>query len=148
MMEEIVRPFASPGGLATQRIVVQRDQVPVEPATLTWGQAGQMPTALEQDSANDDGTYGFKLIVCDEALSEDTRSTENQRIENPDDPNQYVVVQRVRSMKFRKEERQNIVGSIRTETTTFPDLDLWWGSPFGQTIKPTEQCRSQFNFKA
>jgi hypothetical protein len=64
------------------------------PGQICWGTVGQMPTA---DPAP---TVGF--TVGSETYTETSRKSHTVRIENPDDPSQYVMEDRPDEVKFTK----------------------------------------------
>lgn len=92
-LEGIVRPFQQPDRLLRRRVIAATEKVDVQPATLTWGAVGRLPVpqvgvsfALKKDAEHD----------------EVGRQTQKVRVENPDDPSQYIIVERTKSISFRQ----------------------------------------------
>src|SRR5205814_10253990 len=102
-MEQIIRPFQLLDPTATIRVPVVRDQVAVQPAHLSWGAAGKLPTAVQQDPTFN-GT-NFRVEECDTHLAENSRDTEDMRVEDPNNSNNYVIVQRIRRIDFKKTQK-------------------------------------------
>ena len=142
MLEQIVRPFQLFDPTAGIPIIVQRANVAVQPAVLSWGQAGELPTAFQEDEPDETG-INFKLLECDENLAESKRDTEDVRVENPDDPSQFVVVQRIKSITFKKANRDVHTSPLQTY---WEPTDFFAGSPFGE-VEGNAQCRAAFTLK-
>lgn len=62
-----------------------------EPGKICWGTVGAMPSAEPMP------TFGFNVK---ENWKETSRQSEKVRVENPDDPSQYVMEDRPTSVKF------------------------------------------------
>ena len=115
MLESLVRPFQSGNPFATQRFVIatSKKQVP-QKATLTWGAAGTLPTAIEDTTA--DG--GVSIKVDSTALNTEVyRITDQVRIENPDDSSQFVMVKRISKIGFSKPKGTSASTSTVDKTT-------------------------------
>lgn len=97
MLEELIRPFETRRIMPTTRIVSSSLKQDTQTATLTWGAAGTLPVAVADLPV---GQGGVKVYQGDTLNQELSRVTEPVRIENPDDPTQYVMVDRVRSIRF------------------------------------------------
>lgn len=70
------------------------------PGHLCWGKAGKL--AEGQLDTGD----SFELVDCDEKHKEASRKTDNIRIENPEDDQQWVEVQRANTLVFNKTEKK------------------------------------------
>lgn len=140
MFEELVRPAAAPGSLATRLLPSNNVQVQVTRARLIWGTAGTLPGPTVESGG------GFKVEECDTGFTETKRTTSNLRVENPDDPTQYVIIQRIESVAFDGKPRKKIVGSIVSETTAFAEFDPFAGSPFGDVPQGQDGCQSTYTF--
>lgn len=102
-MESLVRPFVGVFSFSTPRVAPE--PAPVEPeAFLRWGG----PSAFSfDDSFRDVASGGVSFHTDDddnddveEQYSETGRSTSDVKVENPDDPDQFVIVQQIQSMAF------------------------------------------------
>jgi hypothetical protein len=86
MLEQIIRPFQKPDVLSTRTIVASNRQVTVERARIVFGKAGAMPVPTIETSA------GFRVANCNNTYKEKSRKTHPQRIEQPDNPDNYVNI--------------------------------------------------------
>lgn len=100
-MEQLARPFIAAQTLATRRIVAKNKAVTKGIAIIQWGNAGSMPTATQR-VLNSDGLGGYTISCCKDTNSEHSRINQKVRIENPDDPTQFIIVNRVRQIEFGK----------------------------------------------
>lgn len=100
MFEQVTRPFARPGLLVTGRIIPSRNRKSVLPVVVIWGAAGEAPTPIE-DAAP---TNGFSIVVksCDITNTESARQTNDVRVENKDDPDQFLKVRQIKQIEFKK----------------------------------------------
>ncbi len=142
-MEQIVRPFQSSSPASTQRIAVSTQKVAVKPAHLCWGAVGTLPKAIEQ--ADTFNGINFRLEECSERLGERNRQTENVRVENPQDSNQFVIVQRIRSMEFDKTSKAQFGSAVQTNTLNLQFPDLWAGTAFSSNSEHLS-CRQKMYF--
>lgn len=99
-LETLVRPFETKSPLATKRITPVRAEVPTETAGGRWGKAGNLPVPVEVPPGEDPLTIGFEVKKSKEHDLV-SRETEKVRVQNPDDPNQYVVIERLKSASFK-----------------------------------------------
>lgn len=103
MLEIIVRPYQSPLNLSRQAIekIISTSGDVVANPVLEWGDAGTVPAGVQQPIPTDGG--GFKVVCCNDSFTQKDRKPEKVRVENPDDPNQYVMVERDTQVKFKKD---------------------------------------------
>lgn len=84
--ERIVRPFqTTPFNPAIRPALIDVDEV-LENVVLLIGQEGEVKTLQGSDSAS-------QSAFTKTESKEVTRTTTERRVENPDDPSQYVVVE-------------------------------------------------------
>jgi len=115
-MLEALRAFETPRVAPKTRIVGKPLKHPLQIATLTWGAAGTLPSAVEIPIV---GGAGFKIDPT--AMNTELwRITEPVRIENPDDPTQYVIIDRVTSLAF-KNPKGIAAGPTKATTTSTKD---------------------------
>lgn len=149
MLEQLVRPFQRPDLAPRTRIVVSTG-AGTAPIIIEFGEAGALPTG-KQD------TFELKLEKEKEQYKETHRTTRNVRIENPDDPDQYVMVQRPEKMKLDKKKTpaDNDPKKARPKEETI-SYSNWPGDPRLRQftdLTPEEQARSndysktEINFK-
>lgn len=139
-LERIVRPYQAPPGVAFGRIVSRTVAPSTDLATITWGDTGNLPTPVQEDVPNDGG--GFNVEVCDTDYKETDRTVQPIRITNPTDENQFVVIDRVKSMSFKVTEKVKNAGAVRSETTSFPDTGF--GGSL-ESVPKGDNCKSTFN---
>lgn len=70
------------------------------PGRLCWGQVGKL---AEGELVTGDS---FEVLDCDERQKEASRRTDNIRIENPDEPEDWVEVDRANTLVFHKTEKK------------------------------------------
>lgn len=71
------------------------------PGHLCWGKVGKL---AEGELVVGDS---FEIVDCDEKHKEKSRKTDNIRIENPDDSEQWIEVERANEMLFKKTEKKS-----------------------------------------
>jgi hypothetical protein len=110
-MERITRPFAVVESEPFNRLLpgADADYDPPE-AIITWGASSQfiippITSATLPDESDgrgvdvtlpDDGGSGTPVVTWNEIA----RTTSDLRVENPEDPEQYVIIRRIESMTF------------------------------------------------
>lgn len=93
-LEQVVRPYQSPGRRYGKLFVQRIQPTPTEPETavLNW---------TAQTNTQADTIPGFKLTINYKQLhNEVSRKTTVARVTNPEDPNQYVDVERIDEITF------------------------------------------------
>jgi hypothetical protein len=115
-MLEALRPFETPLVAPKTRIVGKPLKQPLEIATLTWGGAGTLPTAIQIPVVG--GGYKIDPTSMNNEL---WRITEPVRIENPDDSSQYVIIDRVTSLAFNNPKGLAAAGPADATTTSTVD---------------------------
>lgn len=129
-MYAIVRPFQRDVPQSTRRIIASNTKIDVEPAIISWGRAGTIAGAQEIDQVDETGT-GFTVLTCDDKYEELDRREQTVRIENPDDPNQYVMEARPTYIAFGKKSEFEAANYEKTtsfktaiETAEFSTVDF------------------------
>lgn len=87
-----------------------------QPGHLCWGSVGALPTAAPAP------TVGFQ-VVADATHTEISRKTETVRIENPDDPSQFVMADRSKELLFKTSELKSSGGSNTDGASDFGDFE-------------------------
>lgn len=92
-MEQVVRPFQLPNRINDKKTITILPKIAKTNAALEWGQAGAPPTITG---------LNFNTKKEDKIYKEDAskRQSTDIRVENPDDPNQYIMEKRIDSMQF------------------------------------------------
>lgn len=120
-LEQLVRPFQAPNTIGTRRIVSTQTVITPDPVIVTWGQAGDMPVAVEVPPGEDPLLLAFevKKKARHDLIA---RETERVRITNPEDENQYVIVERIKKATFKEKNAEAVAaypkGSTITSTQT------------------------------
>jgi hypothetical protein len=142
-LEQIVRPFQSPAVLAKRRVVSTSIKIDVDEVIVEWGRSGDLPAPIKREVIDDEG-FAFTVVKCDDNYQEKNRAFNVVRIENPDDPSQYVMVERINQIKFNKENEneQQVYNNESTSFVTLPAFDntTYYASNYGQ-----EQCHATYN---
>lgn len=97
-LEGIVRPFSAPEVFTARRTVQVEAKPPVQAAILTWGKP------IDAKFLRPDTVFELKDVT------EKSRVTRVERVENPNDPTQFVDVERIISMVMTNDktgEEQN-----------------------------------------
>jgi len=148
-LEQIVRPFQSALAIGTRRVIVVPLDPPDDEASISWGVAGELPEAIATENPVTDGDpeaggIGYQIKSCNDTLQEKARNTEDVRVENPDDPDQYVIIARVKSMTFNKKPKNKGFGG----TTDWAPIDLFGGGTvLDHYLQQQLECDQQFSFK-
>jgi hypothetical protein len=121
MLEELVRPFQSPAVISSRRIVTSNTKAPLETAHLEWGKSGALPSAIETAADQPAQGINFNTKKEDQHLKEKTRETERVKVQQEGNPDNYVVIERVKSVSFAnagKEPEVRVKGTGAGSTTT------------------------------
>lgn len=147
-LEQIIRPFQSREILTTRRIISTSLKIPVQEAGVEWGAAGDMPSAVEVEK-DEEGGMSFNVVDCDDKFDEKNRKFSTIRIEQPDHPENYVVVERINQITFNKKSESNNMTMYNNEATTFVPLPAFDNSVYYQSNygDDSKKCNSAFNLK-
>lgn len=123
-LEQLVRPFARPDTLSRRRIIASNTKVEVQPAILSWGTAGSIDSPREVEAV-DPLLIAVELKKDHDEFTEPApgmrREVERVRVENPDDPNQYVMVERIRRISFQKPVSNTLATGPGSQENVHPD---------------------------
>lgn len=109
MLEYIVRPFQSAPPQNTTLIPATRGSSSAK-ASLAWGDVGTLPTPATLSTVVKDGTN----TQTKKKLVETTRQSSTIKITNPNDPTQFVMVQRPSEISFTETD---------TKATSSPSME-------------------------
>lgn len=140
-LERIVRPYQRPAALTYGRFVSRPVAPSTDIAVLTWGNVGTLPTPVQEDVPAEG--VDFTVEVCDTGYQETSREVQPIKVTQPDKPENYFVIERIKSMSFRVNEKAKNAGVIRTASTSFPDIGFG-ESAFG-AVQKADNCKSTFN---
>lgn len=140
MLEQIVRPFQAPTTLAKRRIVASNAKLDVEPATITWGTAGGLPSAVQKEDVQDGSE--FKVIDCNDQYQETSRKTEQKRVSNPNNPDDYLIIELTNRVSFLKNEKgRTAADKVATSYTT-----NWSIGPDFRTVISSDNKKCQATY--
>lgn len=131
-LEALVRPFQAPAPTATRRIVSVRTKVPTETAGVAWGAAGALPTAVEVPPGADPFLFNFNVKKWNQETS---RETETVRVENPSDPSQYVMVERIKKITFKEKDPETVATYPKASSATVTQVTT---PPPGMVAAPAQ----------
>lgn len=141
-MYEIVRPFESRAPQSKRRLVATNVKLDIEPAVISWGRSGTIAGAREIEAIDETFT-SFQVIDCDDRYEETDRKEVTKRIENPDDPDAFVMVARPTFIAFNKlSEWDKANYNKTTEWKTTFDV-----AGFATMNNSNKQCRSGYTLK-
>lgn len=129
-LESLVRPYQAPAPVSTKRITPVRTDVPDETAGGRWGKAGNLPVPVEVPPGEDPLLINFEVKKKKEH-NEVSRETEKVRVENPDDPNQYVITERIKKITYREKKAETLAaynngsGSVTQTTPGASPVSQW-----------------------
>lgn len=111
-MSDIVRPWVPVTSFTMPRVVT-----PIEVQPIAFVRVGQPSTFDFDDSFRHKATQGIGFRVNDgddpapitDVYTEMGRVTSDVRVENPDDADQFVVVERIDKITFRAPHSANLV---------------------------------------
>jgi hypothetical protein len=89
-IEKLVRPFQAPDLFSRAKIPVVSENKLADPIVIVWGDVGEMPSPQSD-------FIGW-TIEHKETLNEMDRKSDTIRIENPEDPSNYVMVKRAKEV--------------------------------------------------
>lgn len=139
MLEQAIRPWVPTGALRQNNIVADQTKVNRGRARVVWGAVGTIPTPDVETDPVDPSTYKFKLEECNDGYKESKRKTKTIKVTNPDDAEQFVMIDQIQLIAFEHTTDAKLVGSFSTETTAFADFTL--NTETTGTSKPkVEQC--------
>lgn len=143
-LEQIIRPFQSRDTLSNRRVVSKSTKIPTQEVIVEWGTAGDMPAADEIEK-DEEGGISFNVVKCDDKFDEKNRKFKTVRIENPDDPSQYVMVERINQITFDKKSEGTNLTMYNNSTTSFVPMPLFDNNSYFADDDDKNKCNSAFN---
>jgi hypothetical protein len=149
-LEYVIRPYQSPTPFGTI-IIPSTTSQGRERATITWGATAQgtmpEPEPVPTTSPTDQ-TYQFEC--CNEQLQEQSRDNERKRIIGNDGIS-YVDVDRPKIVRLKKSQHQHCDSPLEQDSFVAQGinsvLDAWDDEFAGRTVKPGDDCNTQWNLK-
>ena len=146
-LEQIIRPFQTPDVISKRKIVSKSTKLPTDEVVIEWGRSGDAPTPTEIEKDEEEGVINFKVNDCDDKYNEKNRKFSTVRIENPDDPSQYVMVQRIEQIKFNKKSEGTNLTMYNNSTTAFVPMPMFDNNSYFADDDDTKECHSSFTLK-
>lgn len=143
MFESVVRPAQNPDVLPRRRIVSSQTVVDVVPGAITWGQSGQLPSPVEVPVGELPMRWNFKIQKSKEYKST-KMDTETIRVENPDDSDQYVMLQRIKKINFKDKKPDKLAAypdNPNTQARNGPDVEF---VPWTSDAPREDQLKTEF----
>jgi hypothetical protein len=128
MLEDLVRPFTASQPLGTRRVISTSIKLPSQNAHLQWGNTGALPTPVETPAEQPAVGINFKVKKEDQTLKEKGREIEKVKVQQEGNPDNFVVIERIKSITFGNTKKEQTVltpSTAQTKTTgvTKPPVD-------------------------
>lgn len=146
-LEQIIRPFQNPDVLSRRRIVSKSTKIPTDDVTIEWGRSGDAPAASEVTHDEDTGGISFEVVHCDDKFDEKNRKFKTVRIEQPDNPDNYIMVDRIHQITFNKKSEANNMTMYNNSTTSFVAMPLYDNNNYFANDPAGNKCNSSFDLK-
>lgn len=146
-LEQIVRPFQNTDVLSKRRIISNSTKEDTDEVIIEWGRSGDAPAASEIERDAEDGNFTFEVVHCDDKYDEKNRKFNTVRIENPDDPSQYVMVQRINQISFNKKSEANNMTMYNNSTTSFVPVPIFDNNNYFANDPNENKCNSTFDLR-
>lgn len=145
-LEQIIRPFQSRDPSATRRVISNSTKIPDQEAGVEWGNPGDLPKA-DKVEKDEEGGMSFTVLTCDDNFDERNRKFKTIRIEQPDHPENYIMVDRINRIAFDKKSESNNTTMYNNDATSFVTLpafdnSVYYKSNYGDGSK---KCASTYN---
>lgn len=134
-LEYVVRPFAAPGALGST-LIPSNPGTTTDTARVTWGAQATLPTAK---------TTGINIQTCNEGVEETGRTTESVKISQPNNPDNFLMVARAKTLTLKKSDKQSSANMGSTTAWAGATTNFGFGEVSGITDGTTDNC--QVNLK-
>lgn len=108
-LEQLVRPFVAPRSLVSRRIIPSKAELTVETAGRTWGAAGLLPSPRETEEPGPAPQISINVKIKPEKNKTRALETEQVRIEQPDNPDNYVILERIKKITYGQDAPPTLV---------------------------------------
>lgn len=141
MLETAVRPFTAAPNLATRIIIARNTRVQVTQAELIFGAAGTLPTPTVHAAG-----FGFKVENCNNTNTEKSRKQTPVKIQQKDNPDNWVMVQRIEQIVFSKKP-DDVQNDFKQAFSSFAkSVADAINSPWAGVLTATD-CNEKYNLK-
>lgn len=145
-IEQIVRPFQNTDVISRRKIVSKSTKIPTQEVIIEWGRAGDAPAATQVEH-DEEGGINWQTNNCDDKFDEKNRKFTTIRIENPDDPTQYVMVERINQINFNKKSESTNLTMYNNQTMSFVPVPLYDNNTYFSNEDDSKGCNSAFTLK-
>jgi hypothetical protein len=146
-LEYVVRPWQTPNAHGSI-IIPSTPRGSRERATLSWGHDASitMPTPVEVNEG-----VNFETVCCTENLNETHRETEDIQIYDSSGGTTYITVERPKSLRLKKKDKNNCFGPGLSETSDVAQginasNAMWEAALNSGTTKTHTTCSVGWNF--
>lgn len=146
-LEQIIRPFQNTDVLSRRRIISNSTKGATEEVVIEWGAPGDAPAATEITHDPATGGISFEVVHCDDKFSEKDRKFDTIRISQPDNPENYVDVQRINKITFNKKSEGNNMTMYNNSTTSFVAMPMYDDNNYFANTADGNKCNSSFSLK-
>jgi hypothetical protein len=143
-LEQIIRPFQITDVLSKRRIISNSTKLDTEEVIVEWGRSGDAPAASEVEHDAETGGIGFEVVHCDDKYSEKDRKFKTVRIEQPDNPENYIMVDRINQITFDKKSEANNMTMYNNSTTSFVAMPMFDNNSYFADDPNGNKCNSSF----
>lgn len=146
-LEQIVRPFQNPDVLSKRRIISNSTKEDAEEVVIEWGSPGDAPSASEIEHDAETGDFAFEVVHCDDKYDEKNRKFKTIRIEQPDNPENYIMVDRIHQITFNKKSEAENMTMYNNSTTSFVPMPMYDNNNWFANDDKNDKCNSSFDLK-
>lgn len=144
-LEQIIRPFQVTDILSKRRIVSNSTKIETDAAVVEWGRSGDAPAASEIEHNAETGDFAFEVVHCDDKFSEKDRKFKSIRIEQPDNPENYIMVERINRITFDKKSEANNMTMYNNSSTSFVEMPMFDNNSYFADDPNGNKCNSEFS---
>jgi hypothetical protein len=143
-LEQIIRPFQTTDILSKRQIVSNSTKIPTDEVIIEWGNSGTDPTPSEITRDATTGDFVVEVVHCDDKFNEKDRKFNTIRIEQPDNPENYVMVDRIKQITFNKKSETNNMTMYNNKTTSFVAMPMYDNNSYFANSPDDNKCHSSF----
>lgn len=146
-LEQIIRPFQNTDILPKRRIISNSTKISADEVIIEWGATGDVPAASEITHDPTTGDIAFEVVHCDDKFDEKNRKFSTVKIEQPDHPENFVMVQRINQITFNKKSEANNLTMYNNNATTFVPMPMYDNNNYFANNPDANKCNSSFDLK-
>lgn len=143
-LEQIIRPFQNTDVLSKRRIISNSTKDATAEVVIEWGTSGETPAASEIIHDPVTGDPAFEVVHCDDKFDEKNRKFDTVRIEQVDNPDNFVMVQRINQISFNKKSEANNMTMYNNSATSFVPMPTYDNNNWFSNDPTNDKCNSSF----